>query len=98
MTIEMITEGLGKLLLENHYNASTTKFYEREWELSRGRIRGYGIPDGTRAEISRKTVWLHHEIYRRNPDAAARTAFESHPYAGRLQPPGASQSLCKPPN
>lgn len=32
MTIEMITEGLGKLLLENHYNASTTKFYEREWE------------------------------------------------------------------
>lgn len=32
MTIEMITEGLRKLLLENNYNASTTKFYEREWK------------------------------------------------------------------
>lgn len=32
MTIEMITEGLRKLLLENNYKASTTKFYEREWK------------------------------------------------------------------
>lgn len=31
MTIEMITEGLRKLLLENNYNASTIRFYEREW-------------------------------------------------------------------
>ncbi len=31
MTIEMITEGLRKLLLENNYNPSTIKFYEREW-------------------------------------------------------------------
>ena len=31
MTIEMITEGLRKLLLENNYKASTIKFYEREW-------------------------------------------------------------------
>ena len=27
MTIEMITEGLRKLLLENNYKASTIKFY-----------------------------------------------------------------------
>lgn len=31
MTIEMITESLRKLLLENNYKASTIKFYEREW-------------------------------------------------------------------
>lgn len=31
MTIEKITEGLRKLLLENNYNASTIRFYEREW-------------------------------------------------------------------
>lgn len=34
MTIEMITESLRKLLLENNYKASTIKFYEREWNIS----------------------------------------------------------------
>lgn len=32
MKLEMITEGLKKLLLENHYNPSTIRFYEREWK------------------------------------------------------------------
>lgn len=31
MKLEMITEGLKGLLLENHYNPITIKFYEREW-------------------------------------------------------------------
>lgn len=31
MTFDEITEGLKKLLLDNHYNPSTIKFYEREW-------------------------------------------------------------------
>lgn len=31
MTIEMITEGLRELLLENNYNPATIRFYEREW-------------------------------------------------------------------
>ena len=32
MKLEMITEGLKKLLLENRYNPSTIRFYEREWK------------------------------------------------------------------
>lgn len=32
MKLEMITEGLKKLLLENHYNPATIRFYEREWK------------------------------------------------------------------
>ncbi len=35
MAIEMIAEGLRGLLLENNYNPSTIKFYEREWEKIR---------------------------------------------------------------
>lgn len=35
MTIEMIAEGLRNLLLENNYNPSTIKFYEREWDKIR---------------------------------------------------------------
>lgn len=31
MKLETITEGLKSLLLENHYNPATIKFYEREW-------------------------------------------------------------------
>jgi integrase len=31
MKLEEITEGLKKLLLENHYNPTTIHFYEREW-------------------------------------------------------------------
>lgn len=31
MTFEEITRGLRKLLLDNNYNPSTLKFYEREW-------------------------------------------------------------------
>lgn len=31
----MITEGLKGLLLENNYNPSTTKLYEREWDKIR---------------------------------------------------------------
>ncbi len=31
MKLEMITEGLKVLLLENHYNPVTIRFYEREW-------------------------------------------------------------------
>ena len=31
MTLTMITEGLLKLLEANHYNLSTIKFYQREW-------------------------------------------------------------------
>ena len=31
MTLTMITEGLLKLLEANHYNPSTIKFYQREW-------------------------------------------------------------------
>lgn len=34
MKLEMITEGLKKLLLENRYNPSTIRFYEREWKKS----------------------------------------------------------------
>lgn len=29
MKLEMITEGLKELLLENHYNSATIHFYER---------------------------------------------------------------------
>lgn len=32
MKLEMITEGLKELLLENHYNSTTIRFYEREWK------------------------------------------------------------------
>lgn len=32
MKLEMITEGLKNLLLENRYNPSTIRFYEREWK------------------------------------------------------------------
>jgi len=32
MKLEMITEGLKELLLENHYNSATIRFYEREWK------------------------------------------------------------------
>lgn len=32
MKLEMITEGLKELLLENHYNPATIHFYEREWK------------------------------------------------------------------
>jgi len=32
MKLEKITEGLKELLLENHYNPATIRFYEREWE------------------------------------------------------------------
>jgi len=32
MKLEMITEGLKELLLENHYNLATIQFYEREWK------------------------------------------------------------------
>lgn len=35
MKLEMITEGLKGLLLENHYNPITIKFYEREWNKIR---------------------------------------------------------------
>lgn len=31
MKLEMITEGLKQLLLDNHYNPATIHFYEREW-------------------------------------------------------------------
>lgn len=31
MKLEMITEGLNALLLENNYNPATIRFYEREW-------------------------------------------------------------------
>lgn len=32
MKLEMITEGLKELLLENNYNPATISFYEREWK------------------------------------------------------------------
>ena len=32
MTIQEITDGLKNLLLDNHYNPATIKFYEREWK------------------------------------------------------------------
>ena len=32
MKLEMITDGLKELLLENHYNSTTIHFYEREWK------------------------------------------------------------------
>lgn len=32
MKLEMITESLKELLLENHYNSTTLHFYEREWK------------------------------------------------------------------
>lgn len=32
MKLEMITDGLKELLLENHYNLTTIHFYEREWK------------------------------------------------------------------
>ena len=32
MTIQEITDGLKNLLLDNHYNQATIKFYEREWK------------------------------------------------------------------
>ena len=35
MKLEKITEGLKELLLENHYNPATIRFYEREWKKSR---------------------------------------------------------------
>lgn len=35
MKLEMITEGLKELLLENHYNPATIHFYEREWKKIR---------------------------------------------------------------
>ena len=31
MTFKEITSGLRKLLLDNNYNPTTIKFYEREW-------------------------------------------------------------------
>lgn len=31
MKIDMITEGLKNLLLENNYSLATIHFYEREW-------------------------------------------------------------------
>ena len=43
MTIEMITEGLRKLLWENNYNPATIKFYEREWnKIQRFLMEEYG--------------------------------------------------------
>jgi len=43
MTIEMITEGLKKLLKENSYNPMTIKFYEREWnKIQRFLVKDYG--------------------------------------------------------
>ena len=35
MKLEMITEGLKALLLENNYNPATIRFYEREWNKIR---------------------------------------------------------------
>ena len=32
MKLEVITEGLKSLLLENNYNPATIHFYEREWK------------------------------------------------------------------
>lgn len=32
MKLEMITDGLRMLLIENHYTPATIRFYEREWE------------------------------------------------------------------
>ena len=32
MKLEKITEGLKELLMENHYNPTTIRFYEREWK------------------------------------------------------------------
>ena len=32
MKLEVITEGLKNLLLENNYNSTTIHFYEREWK------------------------------------------------------------------
>ena len=35
MKLEVITDGLKELLLENHYNPATIHFYEREWKKIR---------------------------------------------------------------
>ena len=43
MTLEEITNGLRKLLLDNNYNPTTIKFYEREWsKIHSYLIKTYG--------------------------------------------------------
>ena len=46
MTLEEITNGLRKLLLDNNYNPTTIKFYEREWSKIHSyliSIRSYNV-------------------------------------------------------
>ena len=43
MKLEMITESLKQLLIENHYNTRTIQFYEREWKkIQTFLIKEYG--------------------------------------------------------
>lgn len=56
MKLKMITEGLNKLLLENHYNPSTVCIYEREWKKLRVFLMGeYG---DTKYEMERGLKYL----------------------------------------
>jgi integrase/recombinase XerD len=56
MKLEKITEGLKELLLENHYNPVTIRFYEREWKkIQTFLITEYG---DTRYEMERGLKYL----------------------------------------
>lgn len=56
MKLEVITEGLKELLLENHYNPTTIHFYEREWN----KIRSFLMTEygDTRYEMERGLSYL----------------------------------------
>lgn len=62
MNLEVITDGLRKLLEENNYNIATINFYEREWkEIQKYLIKEYG---NTAFEMERGLAYLeyHYEI------------------------------------
>ena len=56
MKLEMITDGLRQLLLENNYNPATIRFYEREWKKIRSfLLDAYG---DTQFEMERGIQYL----------------------------------------
>lgn len=59
MKLEMITEGLKELLMENHYNPTTIRFYEKEWNrICSFLLAEYG---DTRYEMERGLRYLEKE-------------------------------------
>lgn len=59
MKLEVITENLIKLLLENHYNPQTIRFYEREWnKIQTFLVNEYG---NTEFEMERGLKYLENQ-------------------------------------